>query len=288
MANGKLGFMDRFGNFWVNHKRKVLGVGAAAAVAGGSYLAYNNFKKPDSTTVDIHDRGEPGEKGTTKEEHDKNKVVHPGSLQKDMPTISLEGEIRCYAENNSRTSLRELRMNPKLNIGDDEVGLAYDNLVLRADAVYRCSVAGRNEWIGHNFKLGEDLHYVTMEAILGDGDNGIYPVRSFDLSKDAAGFKVGDEAGRYGSVRFAVGRLHPGSYRLNVPVFGERVDPKTGEQSPAYFGSGTIAFRVEDLSERRADITPEGQRVIGDRRKAVVGTQADLPLFGGSWTDSNL
>lgn len=282
MANGRLGFGDRFGNFWVNHKGKVLGVGVAAAVAGGGYLAYNNFKKPDSTTVGIHDRRETSDKET------KKKVVHPGALQRDMPTISLEGEIRCYAENNRGTSLRELRMNPKLNIEDDETGLAYDDLVLRADAVYRCSVAGRQEWIGHNFKLGEDLYYITMEAIIGNGDDGIYPVRSFDLSKDAAGFKVEEGDGKYGSVRFAVGKLHPGLYRLNVPVFGERVNPKTGEQSPAYFGSGTIAFRVGDLSKRRTDIAPEDQRVIGDRRKAVVGTQADSPLFGGSWTDSNL
>ncbi len=287
MANG-LGFRDRFGNFWVNHRRKVLGAGVLAAATAGGIYTYNAVKKPEHDTT--HDKiimqeskDDPNKKIQQTGEIG---VIHPASSQRSRPILSLEGEIRCYREIRDGTALRELRMNPRINLeeGADE-GLVYDDLVLRAEDVYRCAVSNKSEWIGHNFVFNKDRRYVTMEAEFGDGDDGIYPVRSFDLSKEAAGFEV-DGEGKYGSVRFAVGRLHPGSYTLNVPVFEKTADPKTGEALDGYIGDAKIRFRIGDLQEVAADTSPKDQRVIGERRRVTVS--GGLPAFGESWFDNNL
>ncbi len=290
MANGRLGFRDRFGNFWVNHKRKVLAGAAVAAIGGAGYTAYDHFNRPNQTDITQIPKTDTTKKADVKDIDDaKKRFMYSGASQKNKPVISLEGEVRCYHEDERGTALRELRMNPRLSSEDGgEASLSYDDLVLRADTVYRCSVSNRDEWIGHNFSIGEQRYFVTMEAVMADGEDGIYPVRSFDLRKEAAGFKVGDAEGKYGSVRFAVGRLHPGVYRANIPLFGNVADPKTGEERVLYHGTGVVNFRVGDaIQETAKDIPKErGRVIIGERGEARFETE--LPGFGGGWGDSNL
>ena len=291
MANGRLGFRDRFGNFWINHRRKVLAGTAVAALGGAGYATYNHFSRPDKTEVTVKQEIDTTEKADTNKKAAgvKREFAYSGASQGERPVISLEGEVRCYREDERGAVLRELRMNPRLSAEEErEASLSYDDLVLRPDTVYRCSVSNRNEWIGHNFSIKNGRHFVTMEAVMADGEDGIYPVRSFDLGKEAAGFKVGDEEGKYGSVRFAVGRLHPGVYRANIPLFGNVADPKTGEGSDRYIGTGVVNFKVGDAIQETARDTSEerGRVIIGERRKARFETE--LSGFGRDWGDSNL